>query len=266
MTAFPSDVTYWSAFVASFAASLVEFVEALTIVMAVGTGRGWRYALSGAAGGAVVLIVTIPLFGSALAKVPLGVLHLVIGTLLLLFGMRWLRKAALRAAGLIPMHDEALIYDRETAELLANASAFAGGWDLPATLTALQAVVLEGLEVAFIVLAVAGAGRMLIPACAGAASAGAVVIMLGLLLHRPLARVPENTLKFVVGAILSTFGAFWVGEGLGFQWPGGDRAILALLAAFLAVGFAAIALAQRQARFALATNAGEARPEREVRS
>lgn len=250
MSVLHPSLTQWSAFVAAFLASTVEFVEALTIVMAVGSVRGWRYALSGAAGGAIVLAGIIALFGPSLTAVPLDVLQLAIGTLLLLFGMRWLRKAALRAAGVIPLHDEGVIYDREAAALLSSAVAFAGGWDLPATATALQAVVLEGLEVAFIVLAVAGVGRMFLPACAGAALAGAMVIALGLILHRPLANVPENTLKFLVGAILSTFGGFWIGEAVGFQWPGGDAAIIVLFAVVTGVGLAAIALARREARLA----------------
>jgi uncharacterized membrane protein len=232
---------------AAFLASIVEFVEALTIVLAVGTVRGWRPALIGAAAGTAFLALLVVAFGPALARVPIATLQLVIGVLLLLFGMRWLRKAILRAAGVIRLHDETAIFDEESAALRTglDAPARRPGLDGVAVATAFKAVTLEGLEVIFIVIA-AGAGGMLVPATAGAAVAGALVILAGLALHRPLARVPENTLKFGVGLLLSAFGVFWIGEGLGSPWPGEDLSLFALLAGFLAVSVLGVALARRE--------------------
>jgi uncharacterized membrane protein len=245
---------------AAFLASLVEFVEALTIVLAVGTVRGWRPALIGAAAGTAFLALLVLAFGPALARVPIATLQLVIGILLLLFGMRWLRKAILRSAGVIRLHDEAAIFDEERAALQAGIGTYAGrsGLDGVAVATAFKAVTLEGLEVIFIVIA-AGAGGMLLPASLGAAVAGALVILAGLALHRPLARVPENTLKFGVGLLLSAFGAFWIGEGLGFPWPGEDLSLFALLAGFLAVSVLGVAVARRGAAPA-ATRLGRVTP------
>ena len=240
-----------TAVTAAFLAALGEFVEALTIVLAVGTIRGWRAALTGAAAGAGLLAVLGVTFGPALQRVPLSTLQLVVGTLLLLFGMRWLRKAILRSAGIIGLHDEAAIFAREAASLRqagsvgASASARAP-LDVVAVATAFKAVTLEGLEVIFIVIAT-GAGGMLLPAALGATAAGLVVILIGLALRQPLARVPENTLKFAVGVLLSAFGVFWVGEGLHFPWVGEDVALVALVLGFLAVSAVAILAAKASA-------------------
>ncbi|MGH6725747.1 MAG: COG4280 domain-containing protein [Pseudolabrys sp.] len=231
---------------AAFLASLVEAVEALTIVLAVATVRGWRPAGLGSAVGLATLVVIVLAFGPLLDRVPLFLLQLVVGTLLLLFGMRWLRKAILRAAGLIALHDETLAFEHETEELRAQARRHDTRLDWLAGITAFKAVVLEGLEVVFIVIAV-GAGRgLIVPAGAGALLACVLVSGAGLAVHKPLARVPENTLKFAVGVMLSSFGVFWLGEGFGVAWPGGDLAILALVAMFLAVALAAV-MAARQA-------------------
>ena len=241
---------------AAFLASLVEFVEALTIVLAVGTTRGWRSALLGAGGGALLLLVLTLAFGPALQRVPLSSLQLVVGVLLLLFGLRWLRKAMLRAAGVIGLHDEGAIYARQTAALSATAPASLSGslaataaasrrpLDRLAFATSFKAVTLEGLEVIFIVIAT-GAGGQLLAAALGAALAGLLVIGAGFALHRPLTRVPENTLKYAVGLLLSSFGVFWIGEGLGYPWPGEDLALLALVAGFLAGSLVGVALAKR---------------------
>ncbi len=229
-----------TAVTAAFLASLVEFVEALTIVLAVGTVRGWRAALTGAAAGAIFLAVLGVAFGPALQRVPLTTLQLVVGTLLLLFGMRWLRKAILRSAGVIGLHDEAAIFAREAASLeRAGSASVPTRLDFVAVATAFKTVTLEGLEVIFIVIAT-GAGGLLLPAALGATAAGGLVILVGLALRRPLARVPENTLKFAVGVLLSAFGVFWIGEGLRFPWVGADLALVALVAAFLAVSAAAV--------------------------
>jgi len=222
---------------ASFFASMVEFVEALTVILAVGTVRGWRGALMGAGAALAVLLALVAALGPALGAIPLGWIQLIVGALLLLFGLRWLRKASLRAAGIIPLHDEAAAFAKETERLRGHGAAGAG-FDKIGFAAAFQITMLEGVEVVFIVIAIGAGGRgLLVPACLGAAAALAVVIVLGVVVHGPLARIPENTLKFVVGVLLSAFGAFWFGEGLGLAWPGDDWAVPALIA-----GFALIAL------------------------
>ncbi|MDE2224760.1 MAG: TMEM165/GDT1 family protein [Xanthomonadaceae bacterium] len=223
------------ALLASFLASLVECVEALTVVLAVGAIRGWRDAISGSIVAILVLLGLVAVLGSALTRIPLRDVQLWVGALLLLFGMRWLRKAILRAAGALALHDEAAVYSRQT-QTLAGAEAHRRGWDKLAFATAFKITMLEGIEVVFIVIAI-GAGRrgLLVPASIGAVAALVVVATLGLLVHRPLARIPENTLKFVVGALLCAFGVFWVGEGMGDALPGGDWAVPVLIAVWLAV-------------------------------
>jgi len=218
---------------AAFLASLVEFVEALTIVLAVGTVRGWRPALGGAALGVAALALLVAVLGPALSRVPLRSLQLAVGVLLLLFGARWLRKAILRGAGRLALHDETAAFAKETAALR-------GAADLAALMTAFKAVLLEGLEVVFIVIAVGATGDLLLPATLGAAAAFLVVLALGLALHRPLARVPENTLKFLVGAMILSFGLFWTGEGLGLAWPGEDWSIPILVLAWIGLGLALV--------------------------
>ena len=235
----------WPVVTAAFLASMVEAVEALTIVLAVATVRGWRPAGLGAIAGLGALALIVVALGSLLDRAPLHLLQLVIGVLLVLFGMRWLRKAIVRSAGVIPLHDEATAFAAETAELREQARRNEARLDWIAALTTFKAVLLEGLEVVFIVIAL-GAGRgMLVPASVGAAAACLAVAGIGLVVHRPLARVPENTLKFAVGVMLSAFGVFWTGEGLGVAWPGGDFAIVGFAAMFLAVSSAAIVLARR---------------------
>jgi uncharacterized membrane protein len=236
---------------AAFLASLVEAVEALTIVLAVATVRGWRPAGLGAVAGLVSLIIIVLALGPLLDLVPLHLLQLAIGVLLLLFGMRWLRKAVLRSAGVIPLRDEAVAFATKTAELRERANRQDARLDWLAALASFKAVLLEGLEVVFIILAV-GAGRgSLLPASAGALAACLLVAGIGFVIHRPLARVPENTLKFAVGVMLSAFGVFWTGEGLGVAWPGADLAIVAFAALFLATGLAGASLARQPRREAL---------------
>jgi uncharacterized membrane protein len=235
----------WPAATAAFLASLVEAVEALTIVLAAATVRGWRPALVGAFGGLLLLGAIVAVLGPLLGLVPLQPLQIAIGILLLLFGMRWLRKAILRAAGIIPLHDEDRIFVAESAELRAQAERQAARLDWLAGLTSFKAVLLEGLEVVFIVIAVSAAGGLLIPASIGALVACLLVAVAGLAVHRPLARIPENTLKFAVGVMLSAFGMFWTGEGLGVAWPGADLAIVGFALLFLALGLGAAVLLRR---------------------
>jgi uncharacterized membrane protein len=231
---------------AAFLGSLVEFIEALTIVIAVGTVRGWRSAMLGTITGVLLLAVLVSLLGPALGLIPITLLQLGIGVLLVLFGMRWLRKAVLREAGVISLHDEAQVYAKQTEALGGKRFAAAIGWDVIAIATAFKAVVLEGLEVVFIVIAVGSVGHMLIPASAGAVAAGIVVVLFGLALRRPLARVPENTLKFAVGILISGFGVFWVGEGLGFRWPGSDLSILGLTVGLLLISLVMVPLVRHR--------------------
>lgn len=234
----------WTTGLAAFLASLVEFVEALTVVLAVGTVRGWRGALGGAGAALLVLLALVLLLGPALTRIPLETVQIVVGGLVLLFGLRWLRKAILRAAGVIPLHDEAAAFAKETAALRA-ASPGRGTWDGVALMTSFKITMLEGIEVVFIVVAVsAGGPGLMLPAATGALAALVLVILLGLVVHKPLARVPENTLKFVVGVLLSAFGTFWVGEGVGLAWPGADWSLPILASAFLLVALAGTALAR----------------------
>ncbi|MDF1793590.1 MAG: hypothetical protein P1U88_16875 [Thalassobaculaceae bacterium] len=247
-------MTDWSSLApavgAAFLASLVEVVEAFTIVLAVATVRGLRPAVTGTLAALAVLAATVLVLGPLLERVPIEALQLVIGILLLLFGLGWLRKAALRAGGVIALHDEEAIFARERAGLEAAVQGETSGnrarsLDWIAGITAFKAVLLEGLEVVFIVIAV-GAGRgMLAPAALGALAACALVLTVGALMHKPLSRVPENTLKFGVGVMLSAFGVFWTGEGLGVAWPGHDLALLVLAVLFLGAGLLAASLARR---------------------
>jgi uncharacterized membrane protein len=234
--------------VASFLASLVECVEALTVVLAVGSVRGWRSALFGSAAAVGVLLVIIATLGTALTHIPLPVIQLVVGTLLLLFGLRWLRKAILRSAGLIPLHDETAAFAKN-AEAMRHLGSGQAAWDKIAFVAAFNITMLEGTEVVFIVIAI-GTGHtgMLLPASLGAVAALLVIIALGLVLHRPLARIPENTLKFTVGVLLSAFGTFWVGEGMKLSWPGGDWSIIALIVAYLLLALATVPLCRRQSQ------------------
>jgi uncharacterized membrane protein len=229
---------------AAFLASLVEVVEAFTIILAVATLRSWKPALIGTFAALGVLAATVIILGPLLDRVPLYILQLVIGVLLLLFGMGWLRKASLRAGGVIALHDEVAIFAREQAEFNEEAARENSSADWIAGVTAFKAVLLEGLEVVFIVIAV-GAGRgLLLPAALGALAACIVVLIIGAMVHKPLSKVPENTLKFGVGVMLSAFGVFWVGEGLGVEWPGADLALFYLAGAFLVAGLVAAGLAR----------------------
>ncbi len=225
------------AILAAFLASLVEFTEAMTVVLAVGAVRGWRGAMAGSGMALLILLGLILLLGPALTQIPLNVVHAVVGTLLLLFGMRWLRKAVLRTAGVLSLRDEGAVYAAER-RVLEGITRSGRGWDGVAIGTAFKITMIEGIEVVFIVIAIGAGGLdLLLPAAVGALAALLVVVFLGMLLHRPVARIPENTLKLVVGILLTAFGTFWAGEGMGLAWPGADWSVLVLLA-----GYAAVAL------------------------
>ncbi len=220
-----------TALTASYLASFVEFVEALTVVLAVGISRGWRFALAGTAAALVLLAAIVGLAGGSAAKIPLPLVRVAVGTLALLFGLRWLRKAILRSAGAIALHDEAAEFAKVSLRLRA-AGPGRGSWDAVAFAASFKIVMLEGIEVVFIVVALGANGHRWWPAISGALAAFITVVLLGVALHRPLARIPENALKFAVGVILTAFGTFWVGEGLALAWPGGDAMIGVLIAAY----------------------------------
>jgi uncharacterized membrane protein len=231
----------------SFLASAVEMVEALTIVLAAGLARGWRSALTGAATAAVALAVIVAALGPALTLVPLNGLRLVVGGLLLAFGLQWLRKAILRASGLKALHDEEAAFAHELEEARAAAVELRAGIDLYGFVLAFKGVLLEGLEVAFIVLTFGSTQGSIPLAASGAAAALVVVAGVGLLVRAPLARVPENTVKFAVGVMLTTFGTFWAAEGAGAHWPGSDLAILGVLAFVIAISAGLVGLLRRRA-------------------
>jgi len=209
----------------AFLASAVEMVEALTIVLAMGTTRDWRSALTGVGAAIVALAAVVAALGPALTLVPIDDLRLVVGALLLVFGLQWLRKAILRSAGLIPLHDEAEIFERERAGAARAAGERRAGLDWFAFTVSFKGVFLEGLEVAFIVLTFGAAQGSIPLAAAGAGAAVVLVTAVGFAVRAPLARVPENTLKYAVGVMLTTFGTFWAAEGAGAHWPGGDAAL-----------------------------------------
>jgi Ca2+/H+ antiporter, TMEM165/GDT1 family len=234
------NIAYSAAISSAFLASLVEVVEAFTIVLAVGTLRGWRPAGLGTVAALATLAIIVLILGPVLDQIPIHILQLSIGILLLLFGMGWLRKAILRSAGVIAMHDEDAIFATKQEQLRKQASQ-----DWIAGITAYKAVLLEGLEVVFIVIAVSAGRGLIWPASMGALAACAVVLVIGMIVHKPLSRVPENTLKFAVGIMLSAFGVFWTGEGLGIEWPGHDLMLVALAAIFLLVGLTTATMLQK---------------------
>jgi uncharacterized membrane protein len=244
----------WALAVSVFLACTVEAVEALTIVLAVGTTRSWRSALYGVGAGVLALAAVVAALGPAVGSIPIGALRVVVGGLLLVFGLQWLRKAVLRAAGLKALHDEEAIFEREAALARAEGSRSADGGrgggqagsgragsgraggrgaggsiDGYAFTIAFKGVLLEGLEVVFIVLTFGSNQHDVGLAAAAAAVAVIMVVAVGFAVRAPLARVPENTMKFVVGVLLTSFGTFWLTEGVGAHWPGGDASLLGLV-------------------------------------
>ena len=231
---------------AAFLASSVEMVEALTIVLAVGVTRGWRSTLIGVAVALVALAAVVAAFGPALTLIPIDTLRLIVGGLLLVFGLQWLRKAILRASGYKSLHDEEAIYQREAAEARAAGSVERAGLDWYSFTLAFKGVFLEGLEVAFIIVTFGSGDNSIALAAAGAGAALVIVAIVGLLVHAPLSRVPENTMKFGVGIMLTTFGIFWGAEGARADWPGGDVALPVILGAVALWAYLLVKFLQRQ--------------------
>ena len=228
-----------------FLACAVESVEALTIVLAVGHTRSWRSAFIGVGAATVVLAALTVALGPALTKLPIGALRIAVGGMLLIFGLQWLRKAILRGSGVKALHDETAAYAHES-EAALEAGAVGPGLDPYAFTIAFKGVLLEGLEVVFIVLTFGANQHRVGLAAAAAAAAVLVVVAAGFAIHAPLARVPENTLKFVVGVMLTSFGTFWGAEGAGAHWPGGDAALLALVPLTAAFAASLIAILRRR--------------------
>jgi uncharacterized membrane protein len=235
-------------FLTTFAASAVEAVEALTIVLAVGVVRGWRSTLYGVGAATVVLAAIVAALGPALRLIPIDTLRFVVGALLLAFGLQWLRKAILRAGGYKPLHDEGAAFARERDAAGSASPAPSTGIDWYSFTVAFKGVLLEGLEVTFIVITFGSTQGRLGLAAAAAAAAVVVVVAVGAFVRGPLERVPENTLKFGVGVLLTSFGIFWGGEGAGVDWPGSDVAVLGIVAFMALVAFALVrALRRRRA-------------------
>lgn len=230
--------------IAVFAASLVEMVEALTIIVAVGATRGWRSAFEGAAAALAVLAVLVGGGGVALVRyVPIDTLRVLAGSILLLLGLSWLRKAILRSAGYIAMHDEDAIYARTVSSLAGEKPRRAR--DSQGFVVAFKGVFVEGMEVVLIVIGL-GASQHRIGWAALAAGAAAVLVAgVGALVARQLSEVPENLLKTIVGVMLTSFGTFWVGEGAGVRWPGSDIALVVFVAGFAVLTMLLIAWTRR---------------------
>jgi uncharacterized membrane protein len=237
----------------AFLACAVEMVEALTIVLAAGVARGWRSALAGLGAATLVLAVVVAALGPALTQIPLQALRLVVGALLLVFGLQWLRKAILRASGYKALHDEDAIFAQEIADAHGAAQVERAGVDWYGFTLSFKGVLLEGLEVVFIVLTFGSAQGSIPLAAAGAAGALVLVAGVGVAVRAPLARVPENALKFAVGVMLTTFGIFWSVEGAGAHWPGSDAALLGVLGFVVLSSFLLLRLLRRERRTQLRT-------------
>ncbi len=234
-------------FLATFLASAVEMVEALTIVLAAGVTRGWRSSFIGVGVALAALAVICAVLGPALTLIPIDGLRLVVGGLLLVFGLQWLRKAILRASGYKALHDEAAIFQREAEAARGQGTVIRAGMDWYAFTLCFKGVLLEGLEVAFIVISFGATDKNVPVAALGAVVAGVIVLAVGVIVHAPLSRIPENLLKYAVGLLLTTFGTFWAAEGAGANWPGSDGAILALLVFYFVVSVALVqALTRRR--------------------
>jgi uncharacterized membrane protein len=230
----------------AFLASAVESVEALTIVLAMGLTRGWRAALAGTLAALIALAAIVAALGPALTVVPIEVLRLVVGALLLVFGLQWLRKAILRASGWRALRDEGATFAREAAAAETAPHEERAGLDWYGFTISFKGVLLEGLEVAFIVLTFGSTQGSIPLAIVGAGAAVMLVVAAGIAVRGPLARVPENTLAFAVGVMLTTFGTFWGAEGAGVDWPGDDAALPAVLAFVLLISLGYVTALRRR--------------------
>jgi uncharacterized membrane protein len=248
-------------FFAVFLACLVEAVEATTIVLAAGSTRHWRSALIGVLAGLAVLVVAVAIAGPAISLLPIGILRLVVGGVLLVFGLQWIRKAVLRASGYKALHDEDLIFQKQVAAAREASTTSRGAVkDWYAFTLSFKGVVLEGLEVVFIVLTFGTNQKNLPLATIAAAAAVVVVVILGVIVRGPLSRVPENTLKFIVGVMLTGFGVFWGAEGAGAVWPGADLALLVIVPAIAIVSLA-LAWGMRAHRLSKRSASGTTAPQ-----
>jgi uncharacterized membrane protein len=237
----------------AFLASAVEMVEALTIVLGVGVVRGWRSTLIGAGAAGLALAVIVAALGPALGSIPIDTLRLIVGALLLAFGLQWLRKAILRSSGYKDLHDEDEAFRTERAQAAAAGDEQHAGLDWYSFTVAFKGVLLEGLEVVFIVIAFGSAQGHLGLAAAGAAAAFVVVVVAGVVVQGPLSRVPENTIKFVVGVMLTSFGCFWGAEGAGVDWPGDELSLLGVIAFFAVVSIVLVRALRRRRAAGLVT-------------
>ncbi|HEY6541396.1 MAG TPA: hypothetical protein VIZ18_10680 [Ktedonobacteraceae bacterium] len=247
----------WAIASASFLASAVEFVEAFTIVLVVGITINWRSSLVGALAAVVTLAVIVGTLGVALVKyVPLGDLRVFVGIILILFGLKWLKKAILRYSGLKALHDEEAIFEETMAEVRARGGTIAPRIHPFGVALSYKSVLLEGLEVAFIVITFGSSIKTATSngigsAAIGAAIAGVLVITAGVLVKAPLTKVPENTLKFVVGIMLTSFGTFWAAEGFNYNWPLSDAFIPILAVIYLAATYLLVLFLKQQKRHQL---------------
>ena len=232
---------------ASFLACAVEMVEALTIVLAVGVTRGWHSAIVGTAAALGALALVVAALGPALAVLPIDKLRLFVGGILLIFGLQWLRKAILRASGFKALRNEEAAF-AESERAARAAARYGSRVDWYTFVVSFKGVLLEGLEVAFIVVALGGAQHSIALAAVGALAAAVVVLIAGVAVHRPLSRVPENTMKYGVGVMLTTFGIFWAGEGAGLHWPGNDASLVGLLAYQLGTSALLVSMLRRRRR------------------
>ncbi|MGH2933713.1 MAG: COG4280 domain-containing protein [Gaiellaceae bacterium] len=230
----------------AFLASAVEMVEALTIVLASGVARGWRSSLTGVGAAVVVLAAVTAALGPALTVIPIDALRLVVGALLLVFGLQWLRKAILRASGFKALHDEDAIFAEQLAGAQTAERVERAGIDWYGFTLSFKGVLLEGLEVVFIVLTFGSTQGSIPLAALGAAAAIVLVAGVGIAVRAPLARVPENTMKFAVGVMLTTFGIFWATEGAGGNWPGSDASLPVVLVFVIAASAAFVGLLRRR--------------------
>ena len=241
-------MNFWPLFISVFLACAVEAVEATTIVLAAGTARDWRSALQGMFAALLGLVVIIVVVGPAISLIPMNALRIFVGALSLWFGISWLRKAVLRASGRKAMHDEAAIYQRELEEArVAKAGQRFAIHDWYAFTVSFKGTFLEGIEIAFLVVTIGGLQKHVGLASVAALSAVIIVALFGVVLRHPMSKVPENKMKYVVGCMITSFGIFWFGEGVGIEWPKADASLLAIIPSVFVLSWAfVLALKSRE--------------------